>query len=711
MILFVLLSLIAGGAVVGLLDLRLRLEERILLGMVFGIALPTTATYLISLLLGFGVVAILLGPVIVLLAALLCVALGAAVPLTAWAVSWREAAVRWRRHPRIGFVVFGVVVAVFFGVLFGRALTQDGAGNLVAGYPAVWADWAQHLTTASSFAVAGNFPPVNPLFSGTPLLYPFMPDFHSAELMVLGAGPGVALAVPGAVLAVVVALLLVCLAERLGSHPAVGGIAAAMTFLGGGLGFVGILKDIGPGKNIAGVVLNQPRAYDGLPPGDPSLAFHNLQWPTPLMGWWLPQRGFLYAFAMVVAVLLVLVVALHGQRRRFLVWGVAGVVAGLLPLYHVHSFIALAVILLALLVFRRRREWIVFGVTTMMVAAPRLMQLSLAPHGDTQDNNIYPSVAVGWRYHFDPSQLGQGLDSVFSVSPAGIIEAIGHSLVLPFHLDWWGFWIVNLGIALPLSAFVVIAVIARYIPGRLGSVALRLLEPFPRQLLPLTLGCILIFAMANVVVFQSWDWDNTKLFAYWYLGVGLLTGCVVVHLCRRWWGVALSVVLLTSVLGSGMLGLIRLSPWEASTSRSQVAGPFVLDSVADIELAREVAARTPGTAVFVTSQSPQDPILTLAGRTTVMGYYGWLWSYGTVLGTRPSDTATVLQGCGRLTLADPGCPIAGILHAYGVDYVETDLRAGRNNGVAVIDSDWWARQSLPVVARSDDIVVYDVRQP
>ncbi len=103
----------------------------------------------------------------------------------------------------------------------------------------MWADWSQHLTTAASFASGGNIPPVNPLFSGTTLLYPFLPDFHAATLMTLGLAPGLALAIPGGVLVMVIALLVVALGRRLGLGIGAGVVAVLICFIGGGLGFIG----------------------------------------------------------------------------------------------------------------------------------------------------------------------------------------------------------------------------------------------------------------------------------------------------------------------------------------------------------------------------------------------------------------------------------------------------------------------------------------
>ena len=70
----------------------------------------------------------------------------------------------------------------------------------------------------------------------------------------------------------------------------------------------------------------------------------------------------------------------------------------------------------------------------------------------------------------------------------------------------------------------------------------------PADLLRVSLPFLIIFALCNVVVFQSWDWDNTKLFAYWYLGAALLLSGLIVHWWRSgWWRATLGTLALVSV--------------------------------------------------------------------------------------------------------------------------------------------------------------------
>ena len=214
-------------------------------------------------------------------------------PRATWHASWVEIP-----RPLGDSDVPWFSIAAFVGgtaaviAIFAHTVYSD-AGGLEAGYPTVWADWSQHLTTAASFASGGNIPPVNPLFSGTTLLYPFLPDFHAATLMTLGLAPGLALAIPGAVLVVVIGMLVVALGRRLGLGTGAGVIALLICFIGGGLGFIGAFADActshgftatqctlqyvvtHPGTGISimgwtlhdlpGTIAAQTRAYDGLP--------------------------------------------------------------------------------------------------------------------------------------------------------------------------------------------------------------------------------------------------------------------------------------------------------------------------------------------------------------------------------------------------------------------------------------------------------------
>ncbi|HVS41416.1 MAG TPA: hypothetical protein VMU20_04025, partial [Candidatus Dormibacteraeota bacterium] len=337
---------------------------------------------------------------------------------------------------------------------------------------------------------------------------------------------------------------------------------------------------------------------------------------------------------------------------------------------------------------------------TLVLAVPRLAQIARGGHGVDQGpfgSNAFPYLEPGWKWNLD-SDPGR-IVSLSTNGLGGVASRIVHVFLTP---GFWGFWLLNTGILLPACAVL------------LGTAAMRLARPMaaeeerarpPDPMIPdaLALLCapfMLLFLIANVVIFQSWDWDNTKLFAYWQLAAALLVGAWVV----RWWRAGLwraiaATVALASVLLSGGLVMLRQLPWTPADANP---GSFTWASHDDRVLAGEVEARTPRTAVILTGGRPNDPLLTLAGRTAVMGYPGWLNSYGTDFGTRPDEVRAMYTGCATNASS---CPVQGLLRRYGVSFVE--LGGWEKDNQSANDS-WWAAH-YPVLVRSGDITVYDVR--
>ena len=722
------LTLAAGAALAGLVRTHLTLVERALIGVTSGLLVGAGATYGLSLLAGLNTATVLVGPALAL-AAGLAVSLLTVNPRATWHASWVESRDRWaQRIPWFSIAALAgggaVVVAIF-----AHTVSSDASG-LEAGYPTVWADWSQHLTTAASFASGANIPPVNPLFSGTPLLYPFLPDFHAATLITLGLAPGLALAIPGGVLVVVTGMLVVALGRRLGLTTGAGVIAVLICFIGGGLGFIGVFSDActshgftatqctlqyvvthpGTGVSIVGwtlhdlpgTIVSQHRAYDGLPSDGGTPPLPNMQWYTPLMAWWLPQRTLLFGCAAAISVLLLVLAGASSHGPSWEPFALAGVLIGLLPIVHVQTLIALCILLFVLLWRRRRREWFALLGVAVALGGIRLAQLVLSQHGapvTPYGSNVYPWLEPGWMANAgtaaDPSgRLTLSIGNVVS----GVIQAVG----MIGTSEWWGFWVANLGIAVPLLAFVVLATAVRLAGGRFGRV---LTGAFPVPLLELTLGALIIFAACNLVVFQSWNWDNTKLLVYWYLVMALLIGALAAHWWRRAWPRVAAIVLVAPVLLTGTLVVLRLLPW--TPSQDAITGPYTIANTQELQLASTIDRVTAKGAVFLTFGRPNDPVLVVAGRIGVMGYGGWLWSYGISFETRYKDVQTMYTGCA----ADGAtCPVFALLRRYGISYVEIDNRLSDPGAIdAQAGITWWAGQGLPVVGRTDHITIYDVR--
>ena len=724
-----LLQAAAGGAVVTLVRPPLRLEERCAIAVVAGLVTGSLASLLLALWIGMGVASALLGPVVLL------TLLGAALRLL-WPgrmlQPWRESLADARTHPRRtrAVALLAAAAAAGFGVLLAHALF-DSRGEIAAGYPTVWADWSLHATAASSFATGSNLPPQDPIFAGTTYRYPFLPDFHAALLITAGSSLTAALAVPDVVLLVAVTVLVASLAQRLTGSVAVGVLAMAVCVLGGGLGFTGAWWDsctahagltasdcapatvvTHPGNALAVIaglprtVADQPRAYDNLLT-DPSLRpAGNIQWYTPMLAWWLPQRGFVFGFATALSVLLLVLVApgRGSPPRSWSPFVVAGLLTGMLAIVHVHSLIVLLIVLPLLALRDRRREWLALLAAALAVGLPRVVQIAGGGHGT--GDTAFPYLEPGWTWNEGTSVARYALD------PGGITSAVGRTVRVALTPGFWGFWVLNTGVVVPLCLVVVIALAARRLtaerPGtaalRVHGVCARLLSPFPPALLRSVLPLMAVFAVANVVVFQTWDWDNTKLLAYWYLGGALLLGALVVAWVRRGGLRAFAAALmLTITLLSGVLVSLRYLPWTPQDP-TQPFGRYTWASADDRSLAAQVERTTPRDAVFLTDQRPNDPVLTLAGRRAVLGYTGWVYSYGTDPAGRSQDVITMYRGCGGAT---GDCAALRLLQQYGVSFVEV---TSGDDVTMQADLGWWAR-SFPVAARAGATVVYDVRRP
>jgi hypothetical protein len=248
-----------------------------------------------------------------------------------------------------------------------------------------------------------------------------------------------------------------------------------------------------------------------------------------------------------------------------------------------------------------RPAWLGFFALALVIALPRLL-LSVPGDAGLPPEHQYPRWLVGWMSGSD-----------FPV---------------------W-FWIKNTGAFWPLLLLALLSPLA--LPGRARLV----IAPFS-----------LVFLIANLIKFQPWDWDNSKLLVFWYLASAVAVGAMLIRLWRTLAGALAAVVLWISLVAAGVLSLIQFLPPQ---------GPaYVWFSPEDIQIANEVRNGTAPKAVFVTGEQPNNPIADLAGRSVLMSYPGWLWSYGINYAQREADLAKIYGG-GTQTLA--------LLRRYHIDYV------------------------------------------
>ena len=131
----------------------------------------------------------------------------------------------------------------------------------------------------------------------------------------------------------------------------------------------------------------------------------------------------------------------------------------------------------------------------------------------------------------------------------------------------------------------------------------------------LTVSGLGIALAANLYIFQPNPWDNMKFLTYALYFLSL----PVAYMLSRWWKRAWPAVLL-------LLASLTLSGGLAIGRDLHLNYPVVTGT--DLIIAAKVRQLLPEDALVVTTDRHNNPIPVLTGRRVLMGYPGWLWSYG-----------------------------------------------------------------------------------
>ena len=600
---------VAGFGITYLSGTALNFEERLFFGTVLGAMAVSAASFVLSMLVRDVTLATVLTGIAI------AVGVGAAVAIAnrhQVAIDLLDAISRWSSplrtagHPWPLAAI--ILVCGAWTVHFLHQAYIFKPEGLWAGYINIWGDWAAHLTFAGSFAYGHNFPPQYPIDPGNNLGYPFMIDFLAANLVPLGSSLPSALVLTSGLLGLAFPTVLYLAAARFAGGRAAAAIAVFVFLLSGGLGFVYLLSDVG--HSGVGVLAHLPREYTL----DRDL---NFQWLNPVLAYLVPQRSTLFGFSLALIVLLLVWLGVR-ERRGWQAFLFAGVVAGLMPAFHVHAYGTVVALAAFWAVFNWRREWFAYFIPALALGIPVLLWMWPPVNnnacGSGSAVNGY-CLELGWLSYTDWQRDG----------------------VLYFPVDFAWFWIKNLSVFIPL---LVVAHLARR----------RFPNAFAKWFAPMWLW----FLVPNLVVLQPWDWDNTKFFIFWALLGSIVVGGLIAAIIRRGpGGVAVASVLLILLGLAGALDLVRAS--DASVSS------YEFTDTKGLQVAEWARQNTRFDAVFAVADEHNSPIPTLAGRRVMSGYPGWLWTYGLRDYVRKQAAeAAILRGDQNT---------ADLVDRYGVGYV------------------------------------------
>jgi hypothetical protein len=480
-----------------------------------------------------------------------------------------------------GHLGLAAVLFVFAPVLWGLFSTHTfagGPGGVYSGGSA-WYDLSFHAALASSFASGENFPPAYTPMAGEPLRYPFLPDFHAAALMAAGLSMRAAFLATALPLALSLVGIFYTFALRLAREWRAAALATCLFLLNGGLGFLNLYNDWRRGGRSFAEFWNAP------PFNYANDWARGIHWTNLVTDTLLPQRAALYGLP--AGLMILTLFAVVWQRwedgseppaGRLLF--AAGVLAGVLPLFHTHSYVAVGFVSVVLFLMRPRRAWLWFWAPAVLLAAPHLFEL--ARHA-----------GVGQIVRLQPGWMGSDAPS-FTV-----------------------YMLRNFGVPLVLA-----------VPAWVAA---------PRAWKSLYVASLLLLVFALTVVVSPNVFDNGKLTYYWHAVNSALVARWLVALARarrlRGLAAALAVMLALLSVATGVAAL-----------RAEGRTSALLFSESDLEVARFVRERTAARSRFLTAPAFNHPVLALAGRAVVRGPTDWLWGHGYEFRAREADVRRMYAG-------------------------------------------------------------------
>ena len=484
-----------------------------------------------------------------------------------------------------------------------------------------YGDLPMHMSFITGLKNA-SFPADYPFYPGERLSYPFLVDSLSTTFCLMGWRLQEALTIPGTLMMALCFMGVMCLAREmtLGRKTIV--LATLLFFLNGGLGFLydfdqagGLQSDGTPTvwARIQAILTGYYKTPTNQP--DPN----NLRWSNVIADLMIPQRTLLGGWCMVIPCLYLLYVLFDPDHResRGNVRGeiLLGVWGGALPLIHTHSFTALALCSLGMLIYdmihdpERKRlflRYLRYGATAAALSLPQLILFTFAQAFQGGESVSFVTFQFNWVNN--PS--GRGMRDLYL----------------------W-FYVKNIG--LPFIALLL---------------ALCEKDKHSRRIFA---GAFAIILAAELIRFQPNEYDNNKLF---YLA-WLLCCMIVADWCAKVWrklkGLrarpVMAVIAAVVVFLSAGLTLWRecVSDYQAFSAQAVEAGEYVRDN-------------TEEGSVFMTGTQHLNPVSSIAGRTTVCGPDLWLYFHGFDTTERKLDVKAFFE------LQEEN---AHLLQKYDVDYI------------------------------------------
>lgn len=435
-----------------------------------------------------------------------------------------------------------------------------------------YGDMNMHLGFISSIAEQKMFPPTYSILAGEPLNYPFLCDSISSSVYIFGTGLRAAYIAPMVFAFVFVYAGIWFLAEAILKKPWRTCLAYFTFVLDGGFGIIYFLDNTKQDKT------NFTRIFEAFYETPTNLIENNVRWTNIVADMLVPQRATLFGWTCLFAVLYVLFEAVFNEKKEYYL--ITGIMAGLLPMIHTHSYFAVGLIAIAWIICSVIREkfskkiifsWLTFGIPALVLSVPQLLKWTFNAVGDES----FLRLTFNW-----------------------VNASAGDS--------WLWFWIKNLGL-------VFLLIIPAFIHADSRKKCIYS-------------GAFLIFAISEFILFQPNPYDNIKLFFIWFMFMGIMVADYICDIFERLKGIRGRYIL------AAMLVFILTVSGTLTIAREVVSGDkkhaYQLYNKASVDAAEWIKENTEPTSVFLCCNNHNNAVSSLSGRNIYVGAGTFLYYHG-----------------------------------------------------------------------------------
>ncbi len=469
-----------------------------------------------------------------------------------------------------------------------------------------YGDLCLHLGLATSLRNA-SFPPDYSILPGALVGYPFLADSMVTTMLLMGGDLTASFVISGSLMMALVYTGFIIFSWELTKKESATILAFVLMFVNGGLGFFytldGIFKDPTAFREVF-------TGFYKTPTNQPDL---NLRWVNVICDMMVPQRTLLTGWMVLLPALYMLIDAV--RRHDIKRFALLGIWAGLMPMVHTHSFFALGMLSIGVMVYsliHSEKEnrlktlicFLTYGCIALVLALPQLLT---------------------WTF---PQTIGGGSLTI----RFNWVNNQGNGRLIDGY--FW-FWIKNVGL---VYLFMVPAALS----AKRGSLQRGL-----------ALGALVIYTVAEIIQFQPNPYDNNKLFYVAYMVMMPAAALYLVSLWEKLRGIRGRTLLAVLFIGASTLsGTLSIS--------REVVSDYQLFSAAEVDAAGYIEENLPEKAVILTGDHHNNPVAALTGRYIVCGTGSYLYYHGMDYSAQRNAMAAMLS--------DPANN-RSLFDEYNVDYI------------------------------------------